>query len=130
MARVSTVIIPGVGRPGCSAEKRAMRTACVVRIREVLADGPMSTFDVKKALGVSSSATYAALNFMHNELREVRRSGQRDEKRAVLWELGEDLTLAAADQQQTRTVPARQVGMWRDNLVAALFGPAQGSAPC
>lgn len=128
MARVSTVIIPGVGRPGCSAEKRAMRTACVIRIREVLADGPMSTFDVKKALGVSSSATYAALNFMMLELREVRRSGQRDDRRAFLWELGEDLTLSAADQQQTRTVPARQVGMWRDHLVAALFGPAQGAA--
>ncbi len=52
----------------------------------------------------------------------------RVDRRAFLFELGKDLTLSAADQQQTRTVPARQVGMWRDRLVAALFGPAQGAA--
>jgi hypothetical protein len=27
-------------------------------------------------------------------------------------------------------VPARQLGMWRDPLVAALFGPASGGAAC
>ena len=72
---------------------------------------------------------------MSVQLRVARRAGTQDEQKRELWELGEDPTLPSPDElldqsfaQRRSAVPARQVGMWRDYLVAALFGPAQEAA--
>lgn len=121
------------GRRGTAA-RRALRETSIERIRVLLAQGPLSTTEVQQDLRVSPSSAYAFLQHMARNLREVRKSG-KDAKGRDLWELGEDLTLASSDQildakfaQRRITVPARQMGMPRDHLVAALFGPALRAA--
>lgn len=136
MARASkpTVQRPQFVRRGTAA-RRALRVESIERIRVLLADGPLSTTEARQALGLSPSSAYAFLQHMASNLREVRKSTMKDVKGRDLWELGEDLTLASSDQvldakfaQRRITVPARQMGMPRDHLVAALFGPALGAA--
>ncbi|MEH6435810.1 hypothetical protein [Massilia sp. DD77] len=120
-----------IGRPA----KEARRAAAVVRILELLAERPMTAAEVRAALYLNTSTAFAYLHYMASQLRQVRKTGTRDAKGRELWELGEDPTLPTPDQtldlafaQRRSTVPARQVGMWRDSLVAALFGPSVSEA--
>jgi len=122
------------GPPGAT-EKRALRAASVVRIRELLAGGPLTVIAIAADLGVSNSGAYAFLRYMAHDLREVRKVDHQDEKGRDLWELGEDPMLPTPDElldasfaQRKKAVPARQIGLPRDPLVAALFGPTGGAA--
>lgn len=121
--------------PQGATEKRALRAVSVVRIRELLAGGPRTVIAIAADLGVSNSGAYSFLRYMAHDLREVRKADHQDAKGRDLWELGEDLMLPTPDElldasfaRQAKSVPARQVGMQRDRLVAALFGPAAGAA--
>lgn len=112
------------------AEKIAHRAASIERLAELLAQEPMTADELSKVLGVHSSTVFSYLHEMWHELRTVRKSGRLKGRRA-LWELGADPLLPAKPEArdiggnpQRGTVPAQQCGMWRDPLVAALFGPA------
>jgi len=65
---------------------------------------------------------------MHRVLRIIRKA-KKNPDGSIEWELGEDATLPAEEAgTKQHTVPARQMDMCRDALVAALFGPASASA--
>jgi hypothetical protein len=113
-----------------NAEKLRRRDEAVDRIRELLALKKMAVVHVAGALGIGEGTAYGYLRFMA-ELGEARRSGKHDEANRQLWELGReafDGETPEHDAQSAWVVPARQMGMQRDPLVEALFGPARGAA--
>jgi DNA-binding CsgD family transcriptional regulator len=127
---------PGSGRHMGTKEKLELREQARAAIRVLLAEQPLSPGDIAERLGLNQSTAYAHLKHMAKELREVRRTGRCDARRRELWELGEDVALPTGDELLDRGIapkrpmaPAVQIGMWRDGLVAALFGaPEQGAA--
>ena len=71
---------------------------------------------------------------MHRVLRLIHMTGTY-RNRAELWAPGAETSLPALDDELDRVFavkrgigPARQIGMRRVALVAALFGPAHGAA--
>jgi len=107
-----------------------MRAQCLARIEELLADGPMSAAALFKELGVTRGTVFGYLHYMHKIERTVYPLAEKS-GRSKQWALGADPALPNGDDvsaPQRGSAPAQQVGMWRDALVAALFGPAQGIA--
>jgi hypothetical protein len=108
---------------------REPRSHYLPKIRKLLAAGPTSLETIATALDLRKDVTGTYLHHMHHDLREIRKSTRL--VGADLWELGEDLTLPSDEIRTSQnTVPARQVGMPRDPLVAAMFGPARGVEAC
>jgi len=112
-------------------QKHEMRERAVEQIRALLAVGSESPGSIAEKLKLSQSSAYAYLKYMACELREVRRTGRLDSEGRHLWELGDDSQMqsrnALIDQgfAPKRPIgPARQIGMQRDPLVQAIFGPA------
>ena len=112
------------------AIRQERRIAACARILVALEAGPLAAGPVADLVGLNRSTGYAHLKYMASELRTVRRAGH-DEEGRVTWELGEDFSLPTPDEcldaafaARHATVPARQLGMSRDSLVAAFFGPA------
>lgn len=136
MARVYKVQHrPGSLRLVGRAAKLARRAEVVEKIKVLLAQRRMSAAEIAEELDLLKTTAFAYLRHMSLELRVARKAGIQVEHGRQLWELGEDLTLPTPDELleqsiavRRSTVPARQVGMWRDSLVAALFGPARGAA--
>lgn len=95
--------------------------------------GKMTREAIAVELGLNPNTAAAYLHHMYRTLRIIRR-GQRNLRSQLEWQVGADFTLPADDEDVTttqRTVPARQLGMARDALVAALFGaPVQGASAC
>jgi hypothetical protein len=117
-------LIPG----GHTADQIARREATLVRIRDLLAKKPHSRVDLAIALGIPSGTVYGYLCQMQ-EVDEVYQLERTDEKGRKLWAAeGGKATPRGVVEHQKRAwiVPARQMGMQRDALVAALFGPARG----
>jgi len=116
------------------AEQQAHRAACLERIPQLLEQGHKTAAEIGQLLAVHPSTAFAYLHFLAHELHTVRKNGEL-KNGAALWELGADPSLSAAKNTgagapQRSVVPAQQLGMWRDWLVAALFGPApHGVAP-
>lgn len=106
-----------------------MREQGVKLIEQMLeARGTIKRQEIIDELGVHPVTATSWLCHMHKDLRIISRSKRRADG-TIDWMLGEDKTLPAAEVEESRSVvPARQVGMWRDALVAAFFGPAQGVA--
>ena len=143
MARVYKVQhCPGSGRLVGRAEKKRRRAEAVEKITVLLAQRRMCAAEIADELQLVKGTAFAYLRFMASDLRVARKAGAQDDQGRELWELGEDPTLpsleevdAAADAPSRRMVPARQIGLVRDSLIAALFGPAPlslitASAPC
>jgi hypothetical protein len=114
-----------------NAAKIAMRAEAVKRIRELLGRARLSVVDLARVLRINSNTMYGYLRYMA-EIGEVRRSGEFDAERREKWELGTEdpakLQKHEAKPHGAVIVPARQVGMWRDPLDVALFGPAREAA--
>jgi hypothetical protein len=100
------------------------RAAFLKRIQKLLNVQPLTTDELNKELGLERYTLVSYLRYMRKEQRLIRQLA--DGK----WEMGEDPALPSVDAddgegaKQQHVVPARQVGMRRDVLVAALFGPA------
>lgn len=122
-----TVGLRRAGTNMSNAEKLRRRDEACVRIRELLAARQMSVAVIASELGLSTGTVYGYLCFLA-ELGEVRRAGNPGARRP-LWELGvEDAAKLEAHAMRPPgvvIVPAVQVGMWRDPLDVALFGPAK-----
>lgn len=111
----------------------AAREALLSKALELFAEGPMTTPEMFAALGVNRSTGFAYLR----KLREGGKVYLTDDKRdgLGLYALGTEPMLTCSDEEvdaafelKRSVARASQVGMWRDPLVAALFGPAQGVA--
>lgn len=107
--------------------RHVQRDRAVAEIEKKLASGPMTRESIAAELGLNPSTAASYLRHMHQGLRIIRKAQRLPDNR-VLWELGEDLTLPDETDVAQHTVPAEQVGMWRDPLVGALFGPARQTA--
>ena len=127
-----TVGLRRAGTNMSNAEKLRRRDAACMRIRALLAEQPMSVGAIASDLGLNTGTVYGYLCFLA-ELGEARRAGVPGARRP-LWELGvEDaakLEAHAMRPQGVVVVPAVQMGMWRDPLDVALFGPARGGSAC
>lgn len=126
---------PGSLRLLGRTEKLAAREAAVEQIKVLLAQRRMCAAEIADELNLVKTTAFAYLRYMAVQLRVARRAGAQDEQKRELWELGEDPTLPSPEElldqsfaQRNATVPARQLGMWRDPLVAAIHGPALGAA--
>lgn len=122
-------LIPG----GHTLEQVSRREAAMQRIRKMLADQSMSCFDLSAELGIPSGTVYGYLRNLE-EQGEVYQLEHLDDRGRKAWALDSEAQQAATDRvaaehaKRAWIVPARQIGMHRDELVAALFGPAQGAA--
>lgn len=110
------------------AQKLAQRAEAIATIRLLLAGGPLTTTDISVKMGLHRTTVFAFMKFLWRDLRQVRRCGVFDGRRA-LWELGEDITLPTRPKAiedilpvHRNMVPAMQLGVSPDPLVAAFFG--------
>lgn len=115
-------------------EQLAARAAAVAKVIELLQEGPKTVGELLAVVGGLRPTFSNYLNHMHKTLRVIRMTGQY-RNRGEIWMLGADPALPNPDDELDDLIapkrgihPARQIGMRRDPLVAALFGPAQGAA--
>lgn len=108
--------------------RAAARDHAIERIRELLMLGPASRATICEAIGLNENTCSMYLGYMRKELRLIRVSERKSFVKALEWELGEDPSLPPEDSPTQSSVPARQLGIARDPLVAALFGPAAQAA--
>lgn len=112
-------------------DQAARRAAAIEQVRTLLAAQPLSCSDVATQLGMPSNTIYRYLCLME-EVGEVYRLEGHDGNGRKIWALDSEDHQAATDRAHAEharrawIVPARQVGMWRDSLDVALFGPARG----
>ncbi len=116
------------------AEQLAARDAVMKIVLEHLAQGRASLPELLVVVGGHRSTLVGYMLHMHKKRRTIRPTTQRRNK-ALLWELGADPSLPSEDDLLDRLfapkrgiAPARQLGMRRDPLIAAFFGPAQVAA--
>lgn len=121
----------GLVAGGHTTDKVARRNAALDQMRELLGKQPMSCGGLSAALGLPSGTIYGYLRYLESE-GEVYLTHMVDEEGRKTWAIDNEELRVATDRkpvdygQRAWTVPARQMGMQRDPLVAALFGPAQG----
>jgi hypothetical protein len=122
--------------PPDTTDKLAIRAYYVEQITDLLDTGPMSAPELIELTGVIRSTMHSYLRYMEQTLLKVRRSGERKD-RQVLWEIGISPELGNSDDEDLLAIapkrpvaPAEQVGMWRDGLVAALFGAPWREMAC
>jgi len=119
------------GRLRPKAEQQAARAEAFAKVLELLQEGPKTSSEMYEVIGGARSTLPNYLRHMHQKLRVIRMTGEY-RNRAELWELGADPALPDPEDDLDSLIapkrgvhPARQLGMRRDPLVAALFGPAQ-----
>lgn len=122
-----------IGALGSKVAQQAARAVAVAKVIELLQEGPKTASELLEAVGCLRPTLANYMRYMHKTLRVIRMTGEY-RNRSELWTLGEDKTLPTSDEQldslfavKRGCAPARQMGMWRDPLVAALFGPAPGA---
>lgn len=116
-------------------EKIAARNKAMEGILDLLSkEGKKPVSFISQKLGLKQSTAHKYLLDMMRNQRNIRRSGELDDHKRVLWEIGEDPALPSPeDFLEMQFAPnqkyciAVQVGIKRDPLVAALFGPAKES---
>lgn len=114
------------------AEKIARREEAIVRIREMLAVRRRTVIDMAAEMNIPWNTVYGYMRFMQ-EVGDAHPTGEFAQGRREFWAAGRGKPregAAAPDCSQRRAIvkPAQQVGMARDALVAALFGPAPSAA--
>lgn len=122
-------IIPG----GHTSDQAARRAAAIERVRALLTEQPRSCFDLAAVTGIPSGTMYRYLCHMKEE-GEAYQMDALDDRGRKTWAIDSEALQMATDRaaaehsKRAWIVPARQIGMPRDPLVAALFGPAAGAA--
>jgi hypothetical protein len=115
-----------------TADKIAAREDACNKILALLAKKPMTVAELMVETGLQDSTACRYMNYLA-EMGEACRCEERGPSNRQIWRLGSDG--APPDKKErgnafsgAKVVPARQVGMWRDPLDVAFFGPAQGGA--
>lgn len=118
-------------RGGTQATMDQRRTDACARILVLMQAGPVTSADVAADLKVSNITGYRYLAYMRDTLRNIHNERTSNRRDMHLWVLGEDAEIASSDELLDRSFapkryisPARQIGMIRDSLIAAFFGPA------
>lgn len=126
---------PGALSRGPRAVVLARRADACARLLDLLQAGPSSAAALSVKLELTRPTVTGYLRHMAIDMRNVRRTGLRDEAGHETWEVGEDVMLPTREEmmdsafaQRQRVVPAKQVGMWRHPLDIAFFGAPTGSA--
>lgn len=122
------------GRPSAT-ELIARREEFLEQIREMLAKGRVTAIGIAEQLGLSKISAYRYLAIL-GELGEAHRHWEHDSKGREQWASGRaplqqevaKEEIVEVQQPRAMIVPARQIGMWRDPLDTAFFGPAPGVA--
>lgn len=111
------------------AEKLANREVVLEQIRALLAMRTLTALDAADALNLNRTTVYAYFVYLA-ELGEAHKTGERDSHKRALWAAGREPANGEAEKVAcaAKTVPAVQIGMQRDPLAEALFGPARGGA--
>lgn len=112
------------------AEIIERREAALARVRTMLAAGPVTAHAVCVELGMARGAGHRLLKHLAVD-GEAHPTRTFDQKRRELWAAGAGelpQKLSKGVVRAVTTVPAQQLGARRDDLVAALFGPARGAA--
>lgn len=111
-------------------EQEAARQKAIKEIEAMLGEAPATIGEVYQAVDGMRATIVGYMSYMHKTLRKIRPTGTK-KAHAMLWELGADPALPDLDEELDRLIaakrgwrPAVQVGMQRDPLIAALFGPA------
>lgn len=127
-------IIQDSGPRGRSlAEIVEQREKALARVRTMLAAGPVTAHDICVELGMARGAGNRLLKHLAVD-GQAHPTGKFDEKRRELWADGPGepgtmrQSLRKGVVRDVAIVRAEQVGARRDELVAALFGPARGVA--
>lgn len=117
---------------GSRARILAQRLISCARIRAMLEKGPMTTRQIVDELGQSDSTVRTYLRHMMTDLRQIHVVGRIATVKTHVWALGagtaEQHAKAATFDQHQIIIQARQIGMERDPMIAAFFGPATRSA--
>ncbi len=115
-------------------EQQTARAAVVAKVTELLQEGPKTASEMFSGVDCLRSTFSNYLNHMHKTLRLIHMTGTY-RNRGEVWALGPDTSLPPVDDEldhicapKRGIYPARQIGMHRDALVTALFGPARGAA--
>lgn len=123
-------------RGGKVADMMARRDAACARILAHLKDGPLSSGAIAALLNVSPIAAYRYLAHMRDDLRQIHAVLADSARKQYHWVLGADVNQKVKDDKLDKsfaprcfTTPARQIGMVRDSLIAALFGAAGERQP-
>ncbi|MEX5744690.1 hypothetical protein [Massilia sp. X63] len=108
----------------------AMRAEAIELIERLMKEEPRTAPELSQLTKVGKNTLNGYLRHLQRALRKIRPTSQT-RNRAVVWELGIDPSLPTPDEALDQlfavrrgTRPAVQIGMQRDPLVAALFGPA------
>jgi len=115
------------------AQQQTMRAQAMALARDALKVAPLTTHELFDAIGVTRSTGFTYLRTLAKageaHMTDQRRNGM------ALWAAGPDPKMDATDdavdaamELKRYVAQAQQMGMWRDPLVAALFGPARGAA--
>lgn len=104
----------------------ARREVAIEQALAVLAAGPLLTVEVGARMGIPARTAYGYLQTL-GARGGAHQIDSPDHDGRKLWAAGERASETGHSSVGARAlvVPARQVGMHRDPLVSALFGPAQ-----
>lgn len=119
-------------RGGTQATMDKRRADACARILVLMERGAVTSADVAIELKVSTITGYRYLAYMRDTLRQIHNERTPNRRDMHLWVLGEDPELPNSDAALDKAFapkryisPARQIGMIRDSLIAAFFGPAE-----
>lgn len=104
--------------PRTKEQLMAARDQAVEAIEELLTAGPMTLAEIESRIAASRQTLLNYLRYMHKALRTVHMLPEK-RGRGSVWALGADPDLPPLESR-----PATVVTIRRDDLVAALFGPA------
>lgn len=111
-------------------QQMVLRAQAVDHMHEMLKEAPRTSAEMQRATGIQKDTLNGYLRYMHKTLRSVRPTSET-RGQSTLWAFGADPAVPTQDEKIDRlfaakrgTTKAVQIGMPRDPLVAALFGPA------
>jgi len=117
-------------QPRTKEQQLAARADAVAKMEALLMEGRKTAHELFDGCEGIRATLANYLRYMHKDRRTVRPSGEK-EGSWILWELGTDPALPTPDEALDEYFapkrgigPARQLGMHRDPLIAAFFGPA------
>jgi predicted ArsR family transcriptional regulator len=123
----------GLVAGGHTVDQVARRAAAIDKIRELLAETPMTNVELAVKLNLPARTVYGYLCHLQ-DMGEAYQMEGTDGRGRKTWAMDDDAQQVATDRAQAEharrawVVPARQVGMQRHWMDVALFGPAQQGA--
>lgn len=120
----ATYVRKGLIAGGHTADQVARRAAAIERVRALLAVEPASSRALADQLELNTHTVHRYLLDMEQEGTACK-AGRHDKNGRLMWKVcTPEESIATEHGNRALITRARQVGMARDPLVQALFGPA------